>query len=200
MMQKIAIGVLLFVLAALALQAFLYIDDLAGCDTRPDLQKGCEAAGAIVAISGGDTTARTEEAIQLYQNGWAPIIIFSGAAQDKSGPSNARVMRDIAISKGVPRDVIFIDELGRNTKENATKSKSILAQQGVKRAILVTSVYHQRRALLEFENRVDTVTFRGHPVGEDSQWSRLWWLTPTGWWLGLSELVKNGLWHIGVYR
>ena len=40
----------------------------------------CRKADAIVVVSGGDTNARTDEAIKLYKEGWAPLIVVSGAA------------------------------------------------------------------------------------------------------------------------
>jgi hypothetical protein len=46
-------------------------------------------ADVIVAVSGGETEQRTKEAIELYRSGYAPKLLFSGAAQDKNGPSNA---------------------------------------------------------------------------------------------------------------
>ena len=50
-------------------------------------QDSLTKADVIVAISGGDTDARTAEAVRLYKEGWGANIIFSGAAQDPTGPS-----------------------------------------------------------------------------------------------------------------
>ena len=96
-------------LTAWGLGSFLAIDDLKDC-SQPDVTVAqCAPADVIIAISGGDTQARTTEAIRLYKQGWAPQLIFSGAAQDTSGPSNAEAMRIQAIKAGVPITDIFLD-------------------------------------------------------------------------------------------
>lgn len=184
----IAVAVIGVCIAAVG--AFLAPDDLRGCADGPGIGK-CEPADAIVAVSGGDTNARTDEAIRLYQQGWAPLIIFSGAAQDTSGPSNAQAMRTRAMSQGVADSAIVIEEFSRNTAENAANTAKFITNHDLKRIILVTSGYHQRRASLEFSATLGpTTTIVNHPVAQDKQWGPLWWLTPQGWWLAISELVK----------
>lgn len=185
----------------IGLSIYLAPNDLAGCKEQPGDSQPCLPADAIVAVSGGDTSARTNEAIKLYQNGWAPKLIFSGAAQDKSGPSNAEVMRRAARAAGVPDSDILTEELGETTKQNAVNTQSILERNNISSVILVTSAYHQRRAGLEFTARsAGTVTVRNHPVMTDNQWSYAWWLTPMGWVLAVSEFVKIIAFYIGGTR
>lgn len=170
----------------------LSMDDLARCAGPVQTDRVCAPADAIVAISGGDTDARAREAIQLYQQGWAPIIIFSGAAQDKQGASNAAAMAAQAIDARVPESAILLDEASVNTADNASQVRPIVLQRGFKRLILVTSPYHQRRASVEFERRLgDISTIVNHPTPSDRYWDvDRWWATPVGVWLGVSELVK----------
>ena len=87
----IAVSAIVMLIAAIiwGIGAYLYIDDLRSCGQAPTTSDACRSADAIVAVSGGDTLARADEAIKLYRNGWARYIVFSGAAADKSGPSNA---------------------------------------------------------------------------------------------------------------
>jgi uncharacterized SAM-binding protein YcdF (DUF218 family) len=192
----VGIVVLFFVIAFFLLVPFyLGPDDLSGCGSKPDnrsLNTGCHQVDAIVAISGGDTSARAKEAVKLYQNGWASQLVFSGAALDKSGPSNAEAMRKIAINSGVPPSAILLEEDSANTEENAANTRALIEKHSLRRIILVTSAYHQRRASLEFSDRsAGTALFVvNHPVAHDKQWSEYWYLTPSGWWLVVSELVK----------
>lgn len=171
----------------------LSIDDLAGC-SGPSLARNNDCAGAdvIVAISGGDTDARAREAVMMYQQGWAPKIIFSGAAQDKQGASNAAAMKSLATASRVPSGDILLDEESVNTADNASQVRAIVQQYGFKRIILVTSPYHQRRASIEFNKRLgDIATIINHPATSDRFWSdKTWWATPWGLWLGVSELIK----------
>lgn len=188
-------GIIVIVATVLGINFYLQIDNLAGCGEKPDNTASCQKADAIVAISGGDTTARTNEAITFYKNGWADTLIFSGAAQDKSGPSNAAVMKKNAISAGVPESAIMIDEYSETTKQNAENSISLFTKNNIKSVILVTSGYHQRRASLEFDKRASGIKVLSHPVKSDKDWSLFWWLSPTGWFLAVSELIKIGIFY-----
>jgi uncharacterized SAM-binding protein YcdF (DUF218 family) len=184
--------VAVFFLVVWGIGAYLGPDALRGCDDlKPSTKKGCEKADAIVAISGGDTTARANEAIALYKNGWADLIIFSGAAADKTGPSNALVMKQQAIDAGIDPNVVVIEETSETTGQNAAETISIFKQYGVKSAILVTSAYHERRAMIEFDRRALGLDLRPHPVATDKQWSTFWWTTSTGWSLAVPELFRS---------
>jgi len=189
-------GIIFIVATILGINFYLQIDNLAGCGEKPGTGTNCQKVDAIIAISGGDTTARTDEAITFYKNGWADTLIFSGAAQDKSGPSNAAVMKKNAISAGVPESAIKIDEYSETTKQNAENSKAIFTKNSINSVILVTSGYHQRRASLEFNRRASSVKILNHPVKSDKDWSMLWWMTPTGWFLAVSEIIKIGIFYI----
>ncbi len=199
-MIKFILFIVFFILAVLLIGKYLGPNDFAKCANEPSTEHGCQAAGAIIAVSGGDTAARTEAAIDLYKNGWAPKLVFSGAAEDTSGPSNAAVMRDIAISEGVPKENILIDENSQTTKQNAEQTATLLRKNTISSVILVTSAYHQRRTYLEFTQLLKNVEIRNHPVAQDNQWSRLWWLTFGGWFLALGELARIGLFYLGVSR
>jgi len=190
-----------FIVIIIGLSVYLAPNDLASCGDRPSDALHCERSDAIVAISGGDTAARVREAILLYQNDWAGKLIFSGAAYDKSGPSNAAAMRLAALSAGVPESDIIIEEYSETTKQNAENTQRILDENQISSVILVTSAYHQRRAGLEFAKRAgDSVQLRNHPVSADNQWSPLWWLTPQGWYLAVSEFVKIIAFYVGGTR
>lgn len=199
-MKVLAIVLVSFILLVLGIGSYLAPDNLSGCGDRPSEKNGCGMADAIIAVSGGDTVSRTNEAIKLYQNGWAPKLFFSGAALDKSGPSNAEAMRRQANKAGVSDEDIIIEEYGATTKENAENTQSLFETNHISSAILVTSPYHQRRASLEFAKRSSGVAFRNHPASSDNQWSKLWWLTPSGWYLAVSELVKIIAFYAGGTR
>ena len=192
------IKLLLIPLAILALIIvfignFLSPDDLAKCGEMPNDTTGCQKADAIIAVSGGNTPIRTSEAIKLYKNGWADLLIFSGAAQDEYSPSNAEVMRAQAIEEGVPSDSILIEPTSRTTHQNAGNAEQLFEEYGINQIIVVTSPYHQRRAGLEFQRLAgSTLHVRNHPAASDPDWSMWWWLTPRGWWLAIGELIKVG--------
>lgn len=193
----LGVTLLLFIAVVTSVSLFLVPDNLAGCEPTPSQEASCVSADAIVAVSGGDTNARTDAAIELYRQGWAPLLIFSGAAQDPQAPSNAQAMKDRAITQGVPADDVVIEEFARNTAENAANTSAFINKRDLSRIVLVTSAYHQRRASLEFGARLGgAVQIVNAPVAQDKQWGRFWWLTPGGWWLASGELIKIAAYHI----
>lgn len=189
---------LLLVAIIAGLGIYLQPDDLRNCNDTVSTLSPCTAVGAVVAVSGGDTNARTDEAIRLYKNGWSDTLVFSGAAQDKTGLSNAAAMQARAITAGVPKSAILLDEYSATTKQNAENVQTIFSSRDIRSIILVTSGYHQRRASLEFAKRASSVTVINHPVSQDKDWSMWWWTNPRGWYLAVSELVKIIAFGFGV--
>lgn len=188
--------ILFFFIFIVGLSFYLQPNDLMGCDKSPNNRTNCVAVDAIVTVSGGDTKARVDHAISLYKNGWSTKLIFSGAAQDKTGPSNASAMRRIALTAGIPDSNIYIDEYAETTRQNALNSQTIFAEHGIKKIILVTSGYHQRRASLEFNKRTDNVVILNSPVGSDKDWSFWWWFSPYSWWLAIGEFMKIVIFYV----
>lgn len=190
MFKYILVPIIFVILIAVGLNIYLQPDDISRCGSKPSSDIGCQSVDAIVAISGGDTNARTKEAIDLFENGWSTKLILSGAAQDKTGPSNAAVMKTLAIKNGVPESAIIIDEYSETTEQNAQNSNKIFTDNNIKKIILVTSGYHQRRAGLEFNKRTQNIVILNHPTMAGNDWSFWWWITLTGWYLAISEIVK----------
>ena len=189
---------LVLVAVIVAISFYLQSNDFIGCEDKSVAgSTKCVKADAIVVVSGGDTNARTDEGIKLLKNGWADTIVFSGAAQDKSGPSNAAAMRERAIAAGVSEVSIYVEETSATTQENAANSQTIFEDNNFETIILVTSGYHERRAMLEFKKQSEHVTVLNHPLLNDKDWSFWWWLTPRGWWLAGGELAKIGAFYVG---
>jgi uncharacterized SAM-binding protein YcdF (DUF218 family) len=136
-----------------------------------------EKADAIVVIS-GDTGARANTAIALWKQGYAPLIVFSGAAVDPASVSSAELMRREALRQGVPEKATLIEPASATTDENATEVAKLMVQRKLRSAILVTSPYHQRRAALLFTRSFGpaALTLRNYPA-RDPEWSPdLWWI------------------------
>jgi uncharacterized SAM-binding protein YcdF (DUF218 family) len=150
-----------------------------------------QPADAIIVISGDEDLARFREGLRLWRAGWAPRLVFSGAAR-AGDPSNARVMRDLAIRSGVPPEAILIDEVATDTYENAAQTRRLLEAQCLWSAILVTSPYHLRRASLTFDAVYAGSGIRVLPwSAPDSAWRKLsWWLQPETRRLTVIELSK----------
>ena len=180
------------------LSIYLQPNSFLGCGDQPMVDTECSAADAIVVVSGGNTAARTEAGINLYKKGWADYLVLAGAAQDKTGLSNAAAMKLQAQQAGVPEYAIILDEESANTQQNAENAQSIFSERDFNDVILVTSGYHQRRASLEFNKLTDGALIHNYPVVSDGDWSWYWWLTPRGWWLAGGEVAKIIAFYFGV--
>lgn len=200
MMKWLSVMIIALVAVIVFISLFLSVDSLSNCSDVPSQLDGCHSADIIIAVSGGDTTSRTQQAIDLYKNGWADKVLFSGAALDKSGPSNAEVMRRQAINQQVPEEDIIIEDASETTRQNANLTSEILEDMDVKSAIVVTSGYHQKRTLLEFSEQSPEVEFRSQQTTGDNQWSVWWWTTPHGWYLAVSEVLKISMFYLGGTR
>lgn len=154
-------------------------------------QSKLKPSDVLVAVSGGETDSRVEEAVSLYREGWAKQVIFAGAALDPASPSNALVMKRQAIKMGVPAGAITIEERSTNTQQNAQFVAKIVKSRGYDSLILVTSPYHQRRAYITFKRAMPNTEIFNHSA-KDHTWRRSrWWSNPRGVWLTLAELQKT---------
>jgi uncharacterized SAM-binding protein YcdF (DUF218 family) len=139
-------------------------------------QPPLEHADAIVVISGDESQARLSEGVRLYRAGWAPRLIFSGAADDGL-LSNARSMEITAVELGVPPGAILLEPEAMDTFGNAVYTRRIMVANGMRSAILVTSPYHLHRATLTFKSVFDGTDIRIIPrSAPDSAWRKVgWW-------------------------
>lgn len=179
------IGILVFLVA-------LLVSGVIGAGFFLSPQNELEKADAIVTISGGETRQRVAEAVNLFEKGWAPLLIMSGAARDE-GVSNATSMKQIAISLGVPKNKILVEEAAVSTLDNAKFVRDIIKDKKFTKIILVTSPYHQRRAYLAFNKALENLPVKiiNHS-STDSIWRKNgWWQDDWARYLTLSELKKT---------
>lgn len=186
--MKLFLGAVLFFVVGIAGLATLFFF---GTGYYLSPQSTLAKADAIVAISGGETEARTAEAVKLYRDGWGANIIFSGAAADPNAPSNAQAMATAAMVAGVPSAAITLDEVATNTRQNAAGVGEIVRTKNFHSIILVTSPYHQRRANIAFKRVLGANFTIINRSSYDAQWRRShWWATPQSRALTLAELQK----------
>lgn len=97
-----------------------------------------------------------ERAADVFLQGWAPLLIFSGGLgaitrQFWTEPE-ADMFAAKAIERGVPAERILIENRSTNTGENVLFTKRLLAERGWDPAsfILVQKPYMERRAYATF--------------------------------------------------
>lgn len=89
--------------------------------------------------------SRVQAGVALYKQGYAPRIIVSGGL-GKLPPSEAEVMRRVAVGMGVPPDDILMEDQSHSTMANIRNSARIMAAHGWRSVLLVTDPYHEFRA------------------------------------------------------
>ncbi len=109
----------------------------------------------ILALGSNDTRV-AEYAADLYLQGCAPLLMFSGnvgaLTKEQFTKPEAEVFADIARQKGVPVEAILLEPESTNTGENIAFSRRVLAARGIDpaRIILVQKPYMERRAFATF--------------------------------------------------
>ena len=123
---------------------------------RTPLQK----SDAILALGSNDSRV-AERAAELYLQGWAPLVVFSGGVGALTRgmfgeQSEAAAFREVAVRAGVPPEAILCEEKSTNTGENIRFTQALLAaQQGGRGGapaslILVQKPFMERRTLATF--------------------------------------------------
>ncbi len=98
---------------------------------------------------GPDLLPRTEKAVRLYQEGWAPAIITTGGyAGDPY--SAAAVAGRTAAAMGVPWEAILVAAGSNNTREDVRRAVSMMREHGWQRALVVSHPLHLLRGILLF--------------------------------------------------
>jgi uncharacterized SAM-binding protein YcdF (DUF218 family) len=112
-------------------------------------------ADAILVLCSHDTVV-AERGAQVFLEGWAPLLIFSGGLgtitrQFWSEPE-ADQFAAIAVRMGVPRERILIENRSTNTGENVQLTRQMLAERRLDPAsfILVQKPYMERRTYATF--------------------------------------------------
>jgi uncharacterized SAM-binding protein YcdF (DUF218 family) len=146
------------------------------------------SADAVVVLAGDRDYERTATGAALILAGRARLLILTGGI---SGPGDsASSLRDEALRRGVAPDRIRMEAISRSTREAMIAIEPLLRQERARHVVLVTSPYHQRRALLAARHALPGVTFSSCAAAP-SFWSPLrWWGNALSREIVLSEYEK----------
>ena len=131
----------------------------------------------------GPGADRVTNALWLYRAGRVRYIIVtggSGAVLAKAHTEAADLVTLLRLA-GVPQKHILVEERSRNTHENALFTKELLASRpDIKSLVLVTSAFHQRRALGCFRKvGLQPVGFPADFRTSDRSATPAYWLVPS---------------------
>lgn len=115
-----------------------------------------QKADCILVLGSHDLRV-AERAAELYLNGWAPLLIFSGGlgrlTEGLWTEPEADQFARVAIEKGVPKDAILIENKSTNTGENILFTQQLLQQNNLhpQSFIVVQKPYMERRSFATFK-------------------------------------------------
>jgi len=135
--------------------------------------------------AGGGYLERVKQAVDLYHEGMASRLIFSSGYTFAF--QEADLMRELAVSHGVPASAIILETKAANTYENVVFVREILDRHDWRSVLLVSSPYHMRRAILTWKKMAPEITVVPNPVPQSRFYS------PHG--LGVSLEQMRGIFH-----
>ena len=131
------------IITAVSIAQYGKLDEKAHCDVAIVL-------GA--ATSNGEVSPvyreRINHGIWLYMNGYVDYLILTGGIGKGNEMSDAHAAKQYAIEKGVPEQVILIEEKSTITEENLEYAKAIMDEHSLDAAIIVSDPLHMKRAML----------------------------------------------------
>ncbi|MBR5939745.1 MAG: YdcF family protein [Neisseriaceae bacterium] len=107
---------------------------------------------------------RIRHAVNLYKQGKAKKIIFTGGTPKAGFQTEAEVGAKWAEKNGVPRRDILLEPNSRNTFDNLKNAAEIAKQQKLHSFIVVSDPYHIARAKLMAEDLGLTVQMSPTPT------------------------------------
>ena len=120
---------------------------------------------------------------ELYLEGWAPVLIFSGGLGNVTKgiwtETEAEKFANIAMKRGVPRDAILIENKSTNTGENILFTQQLLKERNIEPQsfIVVQKPYMERRSYATFKKHLPDkkllvtspqIAFEDYPTDEIS--------------------------------
>lgn len=110
-----------------------------------------------ILVLGSHDTRVAQRGAEIYLEGWAPLLLFSGGLGRLTSESwtqtEADLFAQIAIEKGVPENAILIENKSTNTGENILFSQQLLKEKGLspQKFIVVQKPYMERRSYATFK-------------------------------------------------
>ena len=172
--KPVIIGLVLLIAAVFIFHRFLLQETADFLFIKSNPQK----SDVIIVLGGEIKGGRTEKAVQLYQEGYAPRLLFSDGTDLSWRVKSIDEMVALAQSLKVPNSAIFKEQQSLSTYENAVYTKQIMLAHEWKSAIVVTTGWHTRRSRFVFEkvyrNTGIHLTYSAAPDKENKDYTN-WW-------------------------
>ncbi len=147
-----------------------------------------QKADAALVLAGDPGYERTKCGARLVLAGEARLLILTGG---EPGPGDsATSLRDVALGMGVPPEAIRMEQVSTSTHESLLAIRDILAREQVRSLVVVTSPYHQRRAVWAARRTLPGVLILSRPADPSSWRPEGWWKTSGNRRIVLGEYLK----------
>ncbi len=110
--------------------------------------------GAVVDADGRASRRlqrRVLHGVERLRRGDAEVLVLTGGPSG-GGPSEAEVMRELAVTAGLAPERLLTEPRARSTWDNARYTAELMAARGWSRALVVTDWLHLPRALFAFRS------------------------------------------------
>lgn len=92
--------------------------------------------------------ARLDHALELYNDGVAPVVMVTGGNQPGDRFTEAEASANYLVDRGVPEAAIMHEDGGHTTYESLDAAADQLLDAGLDEVVLVTDPYHSLRSRL----------------------------------------------------
>jgi uncharacterized SAM-binding protein YcdF (DUF218 family) len=148
-------------------------------------------ADAIVVL-GGDAPHRARHAVDLFNQGYAPLVVFSGGTLQDVGLacSSSLLSLEAARELGLPGDAVLIAAEAQTTYDEAVNLRCLAQERGWRSLIVVTSPLHTRRAARTFRTLLPGVAVYVSAAPDPRYDPARWWETEDGLVAVFNETIK----------
>jgi uncharacterized SAM-binding protein YcdF (DUF218 family) len=150
-------------------------------------------ADAIVVL-GGDVD-RVQLAVDLFSEGYAPVVVFSGGISLKDAGlacSSAQLSLEAAQELGLPTNAAIVASGSQSTYDEAVNIRRLGQQHRWHRIIIVTDLFHTRRAARTFRTLLPGTTIYLSAAPNPHYDAGRWWQTEEGLVAVFNEVIKLG--------
>lgn len=107
--------------------------------------------GDAIVLLQGDGHNRVAHTIQLFEDGYAPVIVLVGGdTRREYGSAPSSELKEQLVAGGVPEGSILLEETATHTRAEAERLMELAQEHGWKNLLIVTSPHHIFRAFLTF--------------------------------------------------
>ncbi len=95
---------------------------------------------------------RLNHALWLYQEGYVPVLLVTGGLGKGKRLTEAAVMKEYLVERGVPAEHILMETKSTSTYENLLYGQQVLSTHPYQNALLISHDYHLFRAVTMAES------------------------------------------------